>query len=419
MGNEQKEESVTRNNRTICLPFSQENYVADYADAITFRKCIDDNICHFPELFPPEISNGYQMKDFRYSKKQGVWIRRIEIDGIAYSIRPSFIMPYMTGLTDDVEKALFLRKFNVPFWALCYVFGKNPSYWYRNEQSIGRNSIVGTTVRKPDALPSHLAADEKHSWILGNKVYIATTVGKECILGTSIATDAGEDALKDAYQTFKDEAQCLKPDYNPVSVNIDGWKATRKAWTYLFSSIVIICCFLHVFIKIRDRAKKKHKDIFLQVSSKLWDCYRGVNKYEFSQRIRRLIEWCKENNAPEVITAPIKKLRQNITDYKTSYDHPDAHRTSNMLDRLMQRMDRHLFNTQYFHGTLSAAELSIRGWALIQNFAPSNPRTIHLHNGYRSSTERLNKFRYHETWLHNLLISASLGGFRSPPQNPT
>ena len=45
--------------------------------------------------------------------------------------------------------------------------------------------------------------------------------------------------------------------------------------------------------------------------------------------------------------------------------------------------------------------------------------TIHLHNSYRSPAERLNKFRYHETWLHNLLISASSGGLRTPPQNPT
>jgi hypothetical protein len=101
-------------------------------------------------------------------------------------------------------------------------------------------------------------------------------------------------------------------------------------------------------------------------------------------------------------------LRQHIADYKSAYDHPNALRTSNMLDRLMQRMDRHLFSTQYFHGTKPAAELSIRGWALIQNFAPSNPRTIHMHNGFQSPAERLNKFQYNENWLHNLLISASL-----------
>ncbi|MFT5324501.1 MAG: hypothetical protein ACI8P0_002363, partial [Planctomycetaceae bacterium] len=34
--------------------------------------------------------------------------------------------------------------------------------------------------------------------------------------------------------------------------------------------------------------------------------------------------------------------------------------------------------------------------------------------------ERLNKYRYHNDWLQNLLISASCGGYRykQPPQNP-
>ena len=85
---------------------------------------------------------------------------------------------------------------------------------------------------------------------------------------------------------------------------------------------------------------------------------------------------------PSVIANPIKKLRENIAAYKVAYDHPDAHRTSNMVDRLMQRMHRHLFSTQYFHGSMTAAELSIGGWTLIQNFAPYNPQTvgIGLHN---------------------------------------
>ncbi|MBF0351488.1 MAG: hypothetical protein HQM11_10685 [SAR324 cluster bacterium] len=89
-----------------------------------------------------------------------------------------------------------------------------------------------------------------------------------------------------------------------------------------------------------------------------------------------------------------------------------------MLDRLMQRMDRHLFSTQYFHGNLSSAELSIRGWALLHNFTPSNPNTVKHHKGAQSPAERLNQFRYHDSWLQNLLISASLGGYRSPPLNP-
>ena len=410
--------SAHRNNRTICLPFSQVDYSTNVIESANFRKCIDERIELFPELFPPEIKKGYLMKDIYLSIKQDIPIRRIEVSGTSFTIRPSFVTPYLTGIVDEVEKGLFLRKFSVPFWALSYVFGQNSMYWHRMEQSLGRNSIVGTTVRNPEDIPQHLGADEKHSWILADKRYIATTVGNECILGASIAKDAGDEALKDAYGVFKDEAQCLNPSYSPRTVNMDGWRATQNAWSFLFTSAIIIYCFLHVFIKIRDRTKKKYKDIFLGVASKLWECYRAENKLQFSQRIRRLIEWCRHENAPSVITGPIEKLRQNISFYKAAYDYPGAHRTSNMLDRLMQRMDLHLFSTQYFHGSLPAAELSIRGWALIQNFAPSNPRTVKLHNGFLSPAERLNQFRYHANWLHNLLISASLGGYRTSPQKP-
>ncbi|WP_231715561.1 hypothetical protein [Desulfosarcina widdelii] len=200
---------------------------------------------------------------------------------------------------------------------------------------------------------------------------------------------------------------------------MDGWKATRKAWKSLFPAVVIICCFLHVFIKIRDRAKKKYRDIYENVvASKLWDCYRAKSKGSFGQRIRRLIEWCESNDAPSVIIGPLTKLRKNIASYRVAHDHPKAHRTSNMVDRLMQRMDRHLYSTQYFHGSADSAQLSIRGWTLINNFAPFNPRTANVFNGLKSPAERLNQFRYHDNWLQNLYVSASLGGYRSPPQNP-
>jgi hypothetical protein len=287
--------------------------------------------------------------------------------------------------------------------------------WYRKEKALGRNSIVGTTIKEPDNIPKHIAADEKHTKLLGDKVYIATTVGNECILGAENSNDAGDKSLTNAYNVFKSECRCTKPTYNPETVNIDGWKATNNAWKFLFNSVVIICCFLHVFIKIRDRGKKKHKNIFIQVSTRLWDSYRAKNKRSFSQRIRRLFEWCVRTEIPDVFQKPIRKLRKNISAYNSVYDYPGAHRTSNMLDRLMQRMDKHLFSAQYFHGSIEAANLSIRGWALIQNFAPSNPRTVKMHNDYQSPAGRLNSFQYHENWLQNLLISASLGGYRKPP----
>ena len=199
-------------------------------------------------------------------------------------------------------------------------------------------------------------------------MYVATTVGGQCVLGASVSENAAESGLTEAYGKFKEEACNVDPGYTAKSVNTDGWKATMNAWKTLFPSIFIICCFLHVFIKIRGRSSKKYKDIFDIVADKLWNCYKAETKGSFSQRVRRLYEWMsKERKMPDVIFKPIKKLKANLARYSKAYDLPGSHRTSNMVDRLLQRMDRHLFSTFYFHGTLMSAELSIRGWALIHN----------------------------------------------------
>lgn len=327
-------------------------------------------------------------------------------------------MPYMTGFTNEIEKALFLRKFAVLFCALSYCYGKNAMYWYRLEASLGRNSLVGTTIKSADKLPQHLAADEKHSRILGNKIYIATTAGNNCILGACLSESASKEKLEEAYSVFKEETGFVNPEYKPDTVNTDGWIPTQKAWGSIFPKIAVIACFLHIYIGIRDRSKKKYKDVFNTVSSKLWDCYRAKSKASFSQRVRRLYKWCLDNEkVPSIISDKIDKIRKNLSQFTKAYDFPGAHRTSNMIDRLMQRMGHHLFSTQYFHGTLKSANLSIRAWALIQNFAPMNPWTV-KQKGHTNSFERVNGFRYHENWLQNLLIAASLGGYRKNPPNP-
>ena len=95
--------STHRVNRTICLPSSQEVYCACVMNAKDFRPYLDRQIELFPELFPPEISQGYRMKDICHPKKQPVPIRRIEVAGVAYIVRPSFLMPYNTGIVVESD----------------------------------------------------------------------------------------------------------------------------------------------------------------------------------------------------------------------------------------------------------------------------------------------------------------------------
>ena len=154
--------------------------------------------------------------------------------------------------------------------ALTRVFGRNDMCWERMELRFGRNSIVGTTVKQAENLPQDVLADEKHTRLNGEKVYVATTVGSDCVLGASVALRADADSLTEAYGHFKTEAQYLAENYQPQTVNTDGWQPTQSAWQSLFPTITIILCFLHSFIKIRDRCKWM-KEHFSEICTRVWD----------------------------------------------------------------------------------------------------------------------------------------------------
>ena len=327
-----------------------------------------------------------------------------------FTIAPSFVMSYMTGYTDDVENALFLRRFGVPYWALTHVFGHDDMYWQRLEERLGRNSIVGTTIKDPDKLPEDLLADEKHTRLNGEKAYIATTVGADCVLGASVALQADEKNLKEAYGHFKTEAQNLSADYKPKTVNIDGWRATWLAWQSLFSSITIIVCFLHAFIKIRKRCKRM-KERFSEICQQVWDVYHAADKQTFMEKIEDLRIWASENVETGAGLDVILNLCDKAPEFLKAYDHPSAYRTSNMIDRHMEPMDRYLYSGKYFHGHLMTAEYRVRGWVLLHNFQPYCPRSK-VASEYISPAHKLNGFVYHDSWLQNLLVSASMGGHR-------
>lgn len=408
------EQSPTRGSRTICLSITEEHYCRIVNDPAQFRDWLMECFAVNPELFPEEFDGRFQMKDMYVSKKLGLSVRRIKLpDGSVFGVRPCFLLPYLTGRTAEVEHPLFLRKFAVPYWALAHVFGRNPMFWFRLECSLGRNSIVGTTIRQTN-IPQHLLADEHHQTRDGEKVYIATTVGGGCCLGAELAESAGTDDLTAAYGVFRDEARHVEPDYTPKTVNTDGWKATRAAWPLLFPTVVLLRCFLHAWLKIRDRAKNL-KDLYFDLSTRVWEAYHAPDKRTLSQRLRRLRAWAGERLGG-VVLKEVEDLCDKKAFWLQTHDHPEGHRTSNALDRVMRPMNRYFFDCQHLHGKRRATRAHVRGWALLWNFTPWNPATSKTNNGWNSPAERLNQHRYHDNWLENLMISASLGGHRTPPQ---
>jgi len=401
--------------RPIRIPIEREAYEIIVADTRTFRQYIDIMIELYPELFPPDIQAGYKLHGKRKQSKKmpELTLRRIQLKQPdsqgrlqVYTIAPGFVLPYLAGYTEEVEKALFLRRFGVPYWALTYVFGRDDMYWQRLVVRIGHNDIVGTTIKDPERLPAHVLADEKHTRLNGEKAYIATTVAEDCVLGVSLALAADELHLTEAYGHFKREAQGLNPDYQPQTVNTDGWSATQLAWKALFPTITIILCFLHAFLSIRSRGKHL-KDTFQDIKQRVWDIYHADHAISFMQRISDLRLWAQDNVTGPTLDA-ILKLCSKANLFVLAFDHPDAYRTSNMIDRHLDPLDRCLYAARYFHGHLMSAEYQIRAWALLHNFQPYCPRAK-IREQYQSPFHKLNGFVYHDNWLQNLLVASSSG----------
>lgn len=147
---------TTAGDKTICLPFPEGTaYERLVEDAVAYRQYLDEQIRQHPELFPADISRGYQLHGMVRSEKQGLKQRRILVKGSrqAYQIRPDTMMPYMVGSAEFVEKGLYLRERGVSYDAIAHVLGHSPMYWYKVTQSLSRISIVGATVKDPAVFP--------------------------------------------------------------------------------------------------------------------------------------------------------------------------------------------------------------------------------------------------------------------------
>ncbi len=233
----------------------------------------------------------------------------------------------------------------VPAWLLKIGFGHSEMYWHRVVERLGDSSLVGTTVRDATRLPTHLAADEHDADWAGRKGYVATTVGGGCVLGVALTAAADDVHLREAYGVFAAEARGVEPAYAPATVNVDGWAATRNAFRSLFPAIAVVPCFLHGFLKVRDRCRKA-RDLHRRV----WDVYRAATAAEFRRLMDEFRRWCGR----QTWTAPVREMMEKplarTEAYAVAHGHPGCHRTSNAVDRPMNRLCRLMYAGRGLHG---------------------------------------------------------------------
>jgi hypothetical protein len=183
----------------ICLPFASEAQYRDYVDYPTpYRQYLTELLAQHPELFPKDMDQGFPLHDCYVSVQQDLIVRRIKwkAPGAVFTLRPSWGMPSMMARTAEVEKALSLRQWGVPFDALAYVFGRDAMCWYRAWLAFGRPSLVGTTVKEPQKVPRALVADEKLTRVARQQVDVPTTVGGGCFLGVSVVEAADTETVE-------------------------------------------------------------------------------------------------------------------------------------------------------------------------------------------------------------------------------
>lgn len=400
-----------RGAKQIVIPMTRPQYDESWHDAERTRAAVAGWARSAPELFPPGFDRGYRLHGFgRPSRKlPGIKLRKlVTADGVSYRLRPSFVAGYMTGTVEELAYPLLLAAHGVPAWLLTIGFGHSDMYWHRIVERPGRSSPGGATVRDPARLPEHLAADEHHADWAGRKGYVATAVGDGCVLGVALTAAADDAHLREAYGVFAAEARDVDPEYAPATVNTDGWAATRDAFRALFPAIAVVLCFPHGFLKVRDRCRKAR-----DLHRRLWDVYRAATAAEFRRLMDEFRRWC----GTQTWTAPVREMPEKLwaetEAYAVAYDHPGCHRTSNAVDRPMNRLCRLMYAGRGLHGHQGSSELRLRGWAPLQNFRPYAPRRK-CPRVFESPAHRLNGKRYHEHWLHNLMASTSLMGFRSP-----
>jgi hypothetical protein len=94
--------------RTIRLPLDESEYDRFLSNRAYAKDQLNDLYEDFPQLFPNAFPWGYALYGFTEpSIKQEICCRRIRLEQgqAVFTIAPAFVMPYMTGRTQEVDNA--------------------------------------------------------------------------------------------------------------------------------------------------------------------------------------------------------------------------------------------------------------------------------------------------------------------------
>lgn len=92
----------------------------------------------------------------------------------------------------------------------------------------------------------------------------------------------------------------------------------------MFPLIVIIECFLHAFLKIRDRRQHKFQAVYPEIKQQVWDIYAASDPDQFKQRLIAFKRWSQDKVTGATLEA-ITKLCTKTNSFLLAFDHPAAY----------------------------------------------------------------------------------------------
>ena len=161
------------------------------------------------------------------------------------------------------------------------------------------------------------------------------------------------------------KARDVDPEYAPQTVNTDGWASTRNAFQTLFPLITVFC-FLYGFLKIRDAAARP------ELHRRVWDVYRAATAEEFRRLMNEFQQWCATQTWTASVHEMLTKLWNKTEFYVVAYSHQGCHRTSNAVDRPMNRLCRLMYANRGLHGHQGSSEIRT-GLGLAVELSPLRP----------------------------------------------
>ena len=132
-----------RLHRQIGIGMELEEYNCMWQDAKKVRELVDRQMLESPELFPIDMrEKGDHLTGLLPESKKmpGIKLRQVKVSKTRYTLRPSFVMGYISGTVEDVDSPLFLLSLGVSPWAISRVFGRNDRYWHRQVERLGSSN---------------------------------------------------------------------------------------------------------------------------------------------------------------------------------------------------------------------------------------------------------------------------------------